>query len=580
MKTSHDELLELVRSRTEKRTEFNYGILTADRYVATVRDAIGLQACYSHLCRRDRGGWASFDDVMQKAANTLTYSHPAMEIETKEADLPKGLKTPKNALMVFRHVLTTSKKDRDGDILRTGGAQVDPKMLLLWQHVHTLPIGKMIGVASHTKDELQLYSCIVDMNELCHDSAVMIDNDMGRFSHGFRALDFLEIKSEKAREEGAPGGFDVKKFEILEESLVSVPANPDSETEEVLLSLVEGGKLTSGLMKDCAAGIRERRPLSVPVKLDVKLTVNGQEVKSHENEPGNEERGTGDEPGPSKEAEAVRDEEGEETKGTEDAEVKEESSYDPEFQKPYPNEHAQRLNSPDKYERIRRQNDKFGSGIHAIFGVTEDGKTELQAIRFSADKFSPEEAREWLEEHDYSTGGFEPAKKPKKQLIDDSVSGGSHASPPKPDYEEGKMNCPDCEYVGPGKGGKCPECGAKLLPKKDFVLQKLGRVLNKANESKIRDAVDDLDEAGKMEIPRGAKALVNQAKRSLKEVLASLGTDVGGDKESELNDAVALVLAKGSNADLSRLRTALDAIERTEKSERLVRQFCELIRQQ
>lgn len=80
---------------------------------------------------------------------------------------------------------------------------------------------------------------------------------------------------------------------------------------------------------------------------------------------------------------------------------------------PYPNEHAIRLKAPGQYKRVRRQNDKFGSGIHAIFGVkdTSDGeKTELQAIRFSKDKFTVAQAKKWLQDHDYKTTGFEPAK--------------------------------------------------------------------------------------------------------------------------------------------------------------------------
>lgn len=67
---------------------------------------------------------------------------------------------------------------------------------------------------------------------------------------------------------------------------------------------------------------------------------------------------------------------------------------------PYPNEHAVRLNPPGKYERIRRQNDKFGSGIDAIFGI-KAGKTELQALRFDAGKFSVSQVRAWLKAHKY-----------------------------------------------------------------------------------------------------------------------------------------------------------------------------------
>jgi len=79
-------------------------------------------------------------------------------------------------------------------------------------------------------------------------------------------------------------------------------------------------------------------------------------------------------------------------------------------EKPYPNEHACRLNDPDKYIRIRRQNDKFGDGIHAIWGVQEGDKpVELQAIRFSSDKFTADEAKSWLKSHDYKCKMFEAA---------------------------------------------------------------------------------------------------------------------------------------------------------------------------
>ncbi len=173
------------------------------------------------------------------------------------------LDIPKNTLMIFRHVLTTSNKDRDGDILRTDGATVDPSMLLLWQHVHTLPIGKMLGIAEHTKDKLSLFSAIVDINELSHDAAVMVENKMGRFSHGFSADEFEKLEGE---EDNLFGGFDIKKFSIREESLVSIPANADAETEEIILSMVEGGKLTSSVMKEVGTSIRERRPVSSSVK--------------------------------------------------------------------------------------------------------------------------------------------------------------------------------------------------------------------------------------------------------------------------------------------------------------------------
>lgn len=79
---------------------------------------------------------------------------------------------------------------------------------------------------------------------------------------------------------------------------------------------------------------------------------------------------------------------------------------------PYPNEHAARINNPDKYAKLRRENDKFGKGIDVIWGVKDSGTTEVQAIRFDKEKFSPEQAKKWLKDHNYS-GGFEEAKEQK-----------------------------------------------------------------------------------------------------------------------------------------------------------------------
>lgn len=76
--------------------------------------------------------------------------------------------------------------------------------------------------------------------------------------------------------------------------------------------------------------------------------------------------------------------------------------------RPYPNEHAARLTDPDQYDEIRRVNDDFGAGIDAIYGI-KDGTSELQAIRFDADRFTPAEAREWLADHDFDPMMFEEA---------------------------------------------------------------------------------------------------------------------------------------------------------------------------
>lgn len=257
MKTVNSLLLAAIKARTQTQSEFNSGILTADRYVKTLTTCVGNELCERHGSTKDH----SFSDMLKSAESTLTYNNPDMVVTDVYSDLKEtfgtehGIEVPKNTLMIFKHVLTTPRKDRDGDVLRTEGAKVDPKMLLLWQHVHTLPIGKMLKVLEHNSKTLTMLTAIVDINELSHDSAVMIENKMGRFSHGFRALSFCDLKEEPGSTTGY-NGFDVKEFEVMEESLVSVPANPDAEQQEILLDLIEGDKLSSSMMKSFGRRLR------------------------------------------------------------------------------------------------------------------------------------------------------------------------------------------------------------------------------------------------------------------------------------------------------------------------------------
>ena len=77
-------------------------------------------------------------------------------------------------------------------------------------------------------------------------------------------------------------------------------------------------------------------------------------------------------------------------------------------QKPYPTEHAARQHDPKDYSEIRRKNDAFGPGISVIYGI-KNGQTEVQSLRFAADKFTVAQAKKWLTEHKYSIGSLEAA---------------------------------------------------------------------------------------------------------------------------------------------------------------------------
>lgn len=89
------------------------------------------------------------------------------------------------------------------------------------------------------------------------------------------------------------------------------------------------------------------------------------------------------------------------------------------FEKPYPNEHSCRLESPNKYNSFARKNcaaKSDGKCIDHIYGITSEKKSELQAMRFNKEVWTEGDARSYCKERD---GTFEAASK--KELIDEQL---------------------------------------------------------------------------------------------------------------------------------------------------------------
>ena len=538
MKTN-DMVLTAIRARQQKQSGFGYGIIMADQYVSTLRDRVGMDTCYKYASK----GRTSFNDVLVKAAETLVYSNSDMVVE--EIKDAAGLKTlrsqftfPKDTLIAFTHKLTTPRLDRDGDILRSEGALPDPKMLLLWQHVPTLPIGKMVGVVEHSKDCLKVVSAIVDMNDLCHDSAVMVDNDMGRFSHGFRALEFEEIREDGSKE---PIGFDVKRFEVMEESLVSVPSNTDAETEEVFLSLVEGGKLKSPLMKRYGKSIRELQPKTVPVGIDLKLTVNGKEIGNAGNDTSGEAEGgeEGRDGGPpvKEDADASGTEGAEE--GTEDAKGSEDGGE----VKYFDGNLEGRWESTTQALHRGAKSFLSGKGL----GVKED---------------------DWI---------FLAATFPNYAVICWEVSDDGTKRYFKTSWIQGE-NGP--EFTGEPKEVKLSVELENVEKQNRPEETKAGRVLSKSNEYKIRDAVEAINEVVGMDIPRPAKATLREASTGLETVLKSLGTEEEEETKQiglTAKEVMAFLIFQSTKEQRQRFKGALEVVDKNEQQKRTAEEVRSLL---
>jgi hypothetical protein len=134
---------------------------------------------------------------------------------------------------------------------------------------------------------------------------------------------------------------------------------------------------------------------------------------------------------------------------------------------PFPNFHTARINDPDQYTKKRYARDEFGQGVDVIYGITSEGKAEVQSVRFSKDKFTVEQARAWLKKHpEHKVISFEPATAVKTQM--------QKVSDP---YDHFQRTLWDLSNDVPGyaKVHYCPECRLNKSESHDAILQGLDR---------------------------------------------------------------------------------------------------------
>ncbi len=221
-----------------------------DRIKGASRDGrwgIGLAAHYLRQCDGSQFGVGDDDwaRAIKAAEGKLVYCDPDMVVTacrginggetldlrvnedgmvfaTKRTRQP-SLDSVDGAVMVFDAIISSKRKDRDGDILEPGGATVDPNAPLLWQHNHLQPIGKFLEIGVQNSKRIGGRFAIAD-TQLGRDAAQLVAFGALRISHGFNPTDFVELEAKGDEFVG----WHIKEFEIMEVSLVSVPSNVDA----------------------------------------------------------------------------------------------------------------------------------------------------------------------------------------------------------------------------------------------------------------------------------------------------------------------------------------------------------------
>lgn len=250
---------QLVASIIARSNADPFGIATAAAHMKSLLPCF--EASTGGLCPKIVFGLsnpAAWEKALKDAEKRLTYCAADMlvsEIQTKDI-ATSGLATP-NAIAEFDHVVTSTRKDFDGDILESSGGSVEHCKALLWQHIPVQPIGVFLGKTAQNTNLITGRSAIVG-TMLGKDAAVLTEAGALRISHGFKPGEYEPLDQKSG------GRWRIKTFDIMEVSLVSVPANADA-----VVTAFSRKSLEHPLVNAWAGAMFKSRPVMVQAGIDL-----------------------------------------------------------------------------------------------------------------------------------------------------------------------------------------------------------------------------------------------------------------------------------------------------------------------
>lgn len=166
-------------------------------------------------------------------------------------------------------IASTPTTDRMGDSVDPMGAKFATPMPLLWQHRHDMPVGNMT-LATPTKKGIPFTAQIPKIKE-AGTLKDRVDEAIHSIQYGLvKAVSIGFSILEGGYEVMDNGGLDIKSWEWLELSLVTIPANSEavitavkSADQASLSALGHKGNLDD----DSAPGVTGKKALKRPIQL-------------------------------------------------------------------------------------------------------------------------------------------------------------------------------------------------------------------------------------------------------------------------------------------------------------------------
>lgn len=164
------------------------------------------------------------------------------------------------SIAVFENVLSSSREDRDGDVLHVSGMTIDKNLPFLWMHMMTQPIGSLLYITERNEKIIKAVFALAN-TQLAEDCAKLMEVGAIRTSIGF----LPESGQAKPRKTTMVGGkkkvvsWEVLKSNVIEDSAVSVPSN-----EDAIITQFSRKSLKSDVCTAWAKTLFDARPATAP----------------------------------------------------------------------------------------------------------------------------------------------------------------------------------------------------------------------------------------------------------------------------------------------------------------------------
>ena len=211
--------------RRSMKTKSRGGLTTAEFYIKSLGDQFGRNEAANLFCNSKSVNWAA---AIKQARSEFTFHEKGMDVlEVDDFEIDQGTKIDKGAYAEYSAVIGSNKIDHDGDIVDVDGYDFDMKAPALWMHAHGMPVGALKSVIDPKKALCRFKVADVPLGR---DACKLMACGALRKSIGFKPMEFSPLGFKKDKDgRDVPDGWHVKRCKILEVSLVSVPANSDTE---------------------------------------------------------------------------------------------------------------------------------------------------------------------------------------------------------------------------------------------------------------------------------------------------------------------------------------------------------------